>query len=729
MEPQDGNDGVLTEAEATETPDNPFEGMPPAEFVQAVTQAQNLAADLPEEELNKIAQQCLDDYDADKASMADWRERMERGLDLARLVKTQKDYPFSDASNVKYPLIASAALQFNARAYPAIVPAGEMVKAQTFGADRNGQKAARAERVAGHMSWQLGSQIEEWEAETDRLLLQLPIVGTMIRKWWIDPVSRRARCRLIESGKFIVNDKVKNLNDAPRCSEELPLFPAEIETRVRTGQFIECDYDEGTDKQAPQDFIEQHTRIDLDDDGYPEPYIVTLHRDKRKIVRMVADFAPGDVTFHQEPQTVMGMAQGMDPMTRQPVMIQVPQQVMVPTSIVQINRGSYFVDFNFWPSLDGGFHGTGLGMLLGDISDAINTIFNMLLDAGHYASLGGGFIGSEFRMKGGAQRFKPGEWKLANSTGGDIRSGIVPMTFPGPDQTLFALLGMLIDAGREISSTKDIMTGDSGDRAQTATTTLALIEQGMMVFTAAYKRIFASLKREYRMLAKINAQVVTPEEYNRFHDVTGPQGQPVMFDPRKEYDLTDMDIAPVADPRSVTKMQQAAKAQLLLQLAENGMVNPQEAIMRALSAVDIGDTEALMPQQDPAAAAIKQMGMAAAQADLVQKRADLELTLAKIEGLQASALKDVAAADATAAGTRLEALRMMIEHERDALDRAIGVAGMVGESRNAGAPQGNGAASGGAGRAMPPGLLVGQPGPGGAPLGAATGGTMGGGLL
>jgi chaperonin GroES len=685
MEPQDGNDGVLTEAE---TPDSPFEGMPPVEFVQAVTQSRNLAADLPEEELTKIARQCLDDYEADKASMAEWFERMERGLDLARLVKTQKDYPFSDASNVKYPLIASAALQFNARAYPAIVPSGEMVKAQTFGADRNGQKAARAERVAGHMSWQLGSQIEEWEAETDRLLLQLPIVGTMIRKWWIDPVSRRARCRLIESGKFIVNDKVKSLNDAPRCSEELPLFPAEIETRTRTGQFVECEYDKGTDKQAPQDFIEQHTRIDLDDDGYPEPYIVTLHRDKQKIVRMVADFAPEDVTFQQEPQMVVGQAQGVDPISGMPVMIQVPQQVMVPTGIVQINRGSYFVDFNFWPSLDGGFHGTGLGMLLGDISDAINTIFNMLLDAGHYASLGGGFIGSEFRMKGGAQRFRPGEWKLANAQGGDIRSSIVPMTFPGPDQTLFAMLGMLIDAGREISSTKDIMTGDSGDRAQTATTTLALIEQGMMVFTAAYKRIFASLKREYRMLAKMNAQVVTPEEYNRFHDAVDPNGQPLMFDPRAEYDLSDMDIAPVADPRSVTKMQQAAKAQVLMQLSEQGMVNPQEATKRVLASLDIGDTEALMPQQDPAAGAMQQMAMAAAQADLIQKRAQLELTLAQVEGLQAKALKDTADAEATAAGPRLEAIRMMLEHERDALDRAIGVAGMAGASGDAGAAQG-----------------------------------------
>jgi hypothetical protein len=237
--------------------------------------------------------------------------------------------------------------------------------------------------------------------------------------------------------------------------------------------------------------------------------------------------------------------------------------------------------------MSGGFHGTGLGLLLGDISDTVNSIINMMLDAGHMASLGGGFIGSEFRIKGGNTRFEPGEWKLAETAGADIRSSVVPMTFPGPDATLFSLLGLLIDAGKEISSTKDIMTGDTGTKNMTATTTLALIEQGMMVFSAAYKRIFRSMKMEYRQLAKINATTLDAGRYNAFHDAmqAGPEGQmsQAQLDPRVDYDLSNMDIQPVADPRSVTNMQEMAKAQLLGQMAGQGMIAPQVAARRMLA--------------------------------------------------------------------------------------------------------------------------------------------------
>ena len=140
----------------------------------------------------------------------------------------------------------------------------------------------------------------------------------------------------------------------------------------------------------------------------------------------------------------------------------VMQPVQVPERIVSIRRGSYFIPYHFLPSMDGGFWGTGLGLLLGDISESVNTIINMMLDAGHYATLGGGFIGKELRIKGGSQRMRPGEWKMVGSSGADVRQAVVPMTFPGPDGTMFQMLGMLIEAGREIASVKDVMTGDSG---------------------------------------------------------------------------------------------------------------------------------------------------------------------------------------------------------------------------------------------------------------------------
>ena len=690
--------------------------MSPEQFVATVTASENLAAEMDDNQLNLIAQDVLADFDVDKESMAEWFTLMNRGISLAKLAKEEKTYPFERASNVKYPLITSAALQFNARAYPAIVPSGDAVRVATFGKDPQGQKAARGERISAHMSYQLNNQIEEWEEDTDNLLVQLPIVGTMVRKVWYDPVLQRPRMRLLPPGAFIVNNKVRNLSDAPRCSEEITLYPSEIRERIMSGQYVEWDYDEkaGEGTQDSHELIEQHRRIDLDEDGYPEPYIVTVHTDTQTVVRIVADFDESTVKYQTEQQMVEVPAMAMDPMTGQPMQVMQMQPQEVVTGISAIERGSYFVAYKFMPSMDGGFHGTGLGMLLGDISDTINTIINMMIDAGHMASLGGGFIGSDMRIKGGNQRHRPGEWKLSQATGGEIRNSIVPLTFPGPDATLFAMLGMLIDAGKEISSTQDIMTGDSGGQQQTATATLALIEQGMMVFSAAYKRIFRSLKQEYKLLAKINATTVSPEEYNAFHDGVGQDGQPQMFDPAQDYNARDMDVQPVADPRSVTKMQEAAKAQLLLQMVEMGLVDQAETTLRVLDAAEIADTDKLQPKPDPMqqqmAAFQSDMMMKMAQADLTLKMVDIDKALAQIESEKADAVKTMSEADATTAGTRLSALSMLLSERRNELQGIVagGMGGMGGAPGNAGgAPRGampsGPAAGGGAG-----GLLGGQ---------------------
>ena len=690
------------------------QGMSPEQFISLVTQSDNLAAELGDERLTTIAQDVISDYDMDKDSMSEWLEAMKHGLKLAQLSKEDRNYPFKNAANVKFPLVTSAALQFNARAYPAIVPSDQIVKTRVWGNDPTGVKAQIGERIAEHMSYQLCTEIEEWEEDTDDLLLQLPIVGTLVRKWWFDPVRGRARCRVIEPGKFIVNDKVKSLADAPRCSEELPLYPNEIQTRIRSGQFVEFSYDEDqADKHAPQDFIEQHTMLDLDEDDLFEPYIVTVHLNSQTVVRIVADYTEADVIYDRQAQHPQ-----MD-----------PSQVQA-TGILEIKRGTYFVPYHFMPSMDGGFHGTGLGLLLGDISDTINSIMNMLLDAGHYASLGGGFIGSDFRMKGGAQHHRPGEWKQVAATGQSVRESIVPLTFPGPDATLYQMLGMLIEAGREIASVKDVVTGDSGNGpAQTATATIALIEQGMAVFTAAYKRIFRSLKKEYRLLANINVQAVSPEEYNAFHD--GEE----QYDPQHEYNLVSMDIEPVADPRSVTKMQEAAKAQFLMQMAEAGLVDQGEAARRMLEAMSIGETEKLSIQQDPQQQQMQQqmmaMQMSAAQADIIQKRADIELTLAKIDSEEAKAMKDMGETENSAINVQLAGLRTVLEDERDRLKAVLsaGTGGMAGQPGNGG-PQGPAGPNGqGPDPAMLEQLLGGQAVAGAGQAIPATAGSVDGGLL
>lgn len=645
----------------------------PAETLQAILSAPNLAEEMSDRHLAEVGQQVVRDYKTDKESMSEWLEKMEKAIDLAKLGKKVKDYPFKNASNVKYPLVATAALQFNARSYPAIVPSDNVVKCKVWGRDVTGQKAQRAERVASFMSWQLSCEVEEWEAETDKLLVQLPIVGDMFRKVWFD--GERPRCKLVEPGRMIVNDKCQNIQLAPRVTEEYDLYPYQVTEREADGRFIEIEYTRtDEDDQSPEMFIEQHVRLDLDEDGYPEPYIVTVHVESEKIVAVAPDFEMDDVKFATVQQPVSVMAQTeMGPIAQL-------QMQEVPVGVERIRRRSYFVHYQFMPSMDGGFWGTGLGILLGDISATINTTFNMLIDSGHRQALGGGFIGSEFRLKGGALRMRPGEWLKVQATGNDIRSAIVEATTPEPSSVLFQMLGMLIDAGREISSTKDVLTGET-QHNMTATTTMALIEQGLKVFTAAYKRIFRSMKREYKLFAAINATALDPEKYNVFLDDAqkDEQGefQSVMHDPAADFGAADMDIQPVSDPSSVTKMQEMAKAQLLMELSDAGKVDPAEATTRVLEAASIGDAEALIPKPDPAQQQLQQqmmmLQMKGAEADVTNKMVEIDLTLAKIEKMQAETATEMADGERNDARLRLDALKLALEERRNDLQTALAI--------------------------------------------------------
>lgn len=633
--------------------------------IKAIAEADNLAASMEDADLTKLANAVIEGFDIDLASMSDWQERMQRGLDLAMLVKDEKTYPWANAANIRYPLITSAALQYNARAYPAIVPSSDIVKAAVHGADKDNQKANRAKRIASFMTWQLTVDSREWERGTDQLTIQLPIVGDMFRKIWWDVSTNRLRSQLRMPGKHIViNNNATTLNTAPRVSDQIDLYPHQVKTNFLTGRFIEITLPpKPEDDQSPEQFIEQMCRHDLDGDGYPEPYIVTVHKDTQKVVRVVAAY---------DMETVR-IGNGR---------------------IVAAEPAPYLIHYQFMPPMDGGLLGTGMGLLLGDISDTINTTLNMIMDSGHLSSLGGGFIGAQnFRIKGGVKRIRPGEYQQVNFTGEDIRRGIVDLQFPGPSPVLFQVLGMMIEAGREITSVSNVMTGDAGRQNMPVGTVMALIEQGQMVFTASYKRIYRALQDEFDLICRLNRKNVTPERYMSYLDEQA--------DPQADFDMTNMDVLPVADPKAVTSMQKMSRAQFLLELAQNQLVNPAEAVKRVLEAAAIDDAEALIPQPDPA---MMQQQMLMQQVQEEMTVIDIRIRQAELEKLEAETLATIAKAEKDAAEVdllpmkaRIEELRMMKEALGATRQRIDGgrAGRMAGASDNAmatgGSPQGGGA--------------------------------------
>ena len=374
-----------------------------------ILETENVAESLDEEDLIKIGADVVKGFDVDRQSRDKWERNTKQWMKLALQVSDKKTFPWTNASNVKYPLIATAAMQFAARAYPTLVPAnGKIVKCRVVGADPTGEKFKRGQRVSKHMSYQVCDEMYEWEEEMDKLLVILPIVGLSFKKTYYDSVKGRNYSCLIHPDNLVVNYWTTCLEEAYRITEIVNLTKREVVERTRSGLFLEVDLgdpvpiarDDETEQQdpgsdtndeaVPYSFLEQHTYLDLDDDGYSEPYIITVEYTTKKVVRIVPRFKAEGVKVNEH-----GDVSKIDPL-------------------------NFYTKFSCIPNPDGSFYDIGFGHLLGPINESVNTLVNQLIDSGTLNNLQSGFIGKGLKLRMADQRFSPGEWKSVNNMADDI---------------------------------------------------------------------------------------------------------------------------------------------------------------------------------------------------------------------------------------------------------------------------------------------------------------------
>lgn len=549
--------------EALEPAGEAPEGQIDAQKVINNIQATNLADQMSDVDLARLGSKVCDEFKIDETSRdaAGWTERNTAAMKLALQTKETKSYPWLNASNIKYPLISTAAIQFNARAYPAVIDGFNVVKGKVLGKWTD-DKQARADRIGQHMSYQLLEEMDGWEEDTDKLLIMLPIVGCAFRKTYFDPIKGYNCSHLVPPDKFVVNYWARDLDTCPRYTHVLDFYPHEIVEKQRAGLWLPIDLgfpqNAANDDLAPHTFLEQHRLWDLDDDGYPEPYVVTVHKETQRVLRVVARYDETGVKVNDRGQ------------------------------VERIEPVRMFTKYGFIPSPDGGFYDIGFGTLLNPLAETINSTLNQLMDAGHLANTQGGFIGSGVSMKGGALRFQPGEWKRVETSGSVLRDSIVQLPIGQPSSVLFNLLGMLIEAAKDVTATKDILTGDTGGANMPVGTVLATIEQGLKTFTAIVKRVHRSLKQELACLYRLNSIYLREEDYFRFQDEEGVIA-------RQDYAEGDVDVIPVSDPSMATDMQKLGRAQFLQSMQGKGL-NDMEINKRVLEAASIGDIAGLMPQ-------------------------------------------------------------------------------------------------------------------------------------
>jgi chaperonin GroES len=377
------------------------------------------------------------------------------------------------------------------------------------------------------------------------------------------------------------------------------------------------------DMDAPHEFLEQHRSWDLDDDGYAEPYIVTVHKESRQVVRIVARYDADGIKFSN-----------------------------LTHKIVKIDPIHYYTKYDFIPNPDGGIYSVGFGQLLRPINEAVNTTLNQLLDAGTLANTGGGFIGKGLSMNAGAIRFVMGEYKTVNVAGGTLRDNIVPMPFPGPSPVLFNLLGMLIASGKEVAAIKDVLTGEGGSANTPATTTLAMIEQGLKVFTAIYKRVHRSLKMELNKLYRLNR--VYGDEKSEYK-----VGDTWKVISKQDYVLGS-GVEPVSDPTMISDMQRLGRAQFQMQFMNDPYFDGYEIRKDILQAANVENIDKKLHRQPPQNPALMVKGMELEQSGM---KAQAEVNWRKGLEVQAysQAILNFANADAIAGDQHLQWLNQTLQ--------------------------------------------------------------------
>lgn len=528
----------------------------------------NLADGLDEDKLKKIGMECLEGFEADLTSREEWIEDLEDYLKLAMQIREEKSFPWNGCSNVKYPLLSTAAMQFAARAYPALVPSsGKLVKTVVIGKDKTGEKKNKADRVSTYMSWQILKDMDNWEEDMDKLLIMLPIAGCMFKKTFWDANNEKVSSRLILPKNFVVDNWTRSLEEAERQSEIFTLTPRQLKERQLQGIYLDIDLGlqnapieddkehPRLDAATPYTFVEQHTFIDMDDDGYTEPYIVTFHRNTGKVLRIAMRYDTDGITLNKDGK------------------------------ISKITPIQYYTKYSFVPNPNGSFYDIGFGSLLGPLNESINTLINQLIDSGTVNTLSGGFIGKGLRIKSGDYEFRPNEWKPVNATGDDLRKQIVPLPTKEPSPVLFQLMQALITSGKELASVAEIFVGKSPGQNTPATTTMATIEQGMKVFTAIYKRIYRALQKEFDKIYKLNETYINPNTYVAILDeAIGPD----------DFNNDSYDICPGADPNAMSDTEKLMKAQGLMELMPLGILDPVKVGLRILETQEQPNYEELL---------------------------------------------------------------------------------------------------------------------------------------
>ena len=538
----------------------------------------NLAEDMDERILSRISGDLLEDYKRDKESRGDWEKSYTSGLDLLGFKYDNESRPFQGASSVTHPLLAESVTQFQAQAYKELLPSDGPVRTLVIG-DATREKEEQAQRVKEFMNYMLMEQMEEYTPEFDQLLFYLPLAGSAFKKIYYDETMQRAISKFVPAEDLIVPYYATDLKDCERITHLVKMNENDILKKQRSGFYrdveilpsrtddseVQDKYDsiEGVTPSGEKDYqfnvLEMHVDLDLEeyqienaDKNVKVPYIVTIDEGSQEVLSIYRNYNMNDPLFE---------------------------------------RKEYFVHYKFLPGL--GFYGFGLIHMIGGLSKTATAALRQLLDAGTLSNLPAGFMSRGMRIRDDDQPFQPGEFRDVDAPGGNIKDQFQILPFKEPSQTLFSLLGFVVQAGQRFAAITDNAIGnDAQNRA--VGTTIALLERGSRVMSAIHKRCYYAMRQEFRLLSDVFGTYLPP-----IYPYAVYGGNRLI----KLADFSpEVDVIPVADPNIFSMAQRVTLAQTQLQIAQSNpqLHNIREAYRRVYEALGTKQIDTLLqPERLP----------------------------------------------------------------------------------------------------------------------------------
>jgi hypothetical protein len=518
---------------ATVTLDEPDEAQN-AEFYA------NLAEDMPNSDMMTISSQLLEFIERDKEARSLRDKQYEEGL---RRTGLGDDAPggadFQGASKVVHPMLTEACVDFSSRVIKEIFPSTGPVK-EFIPGEVTQAKLEKAKRKQKFMNWQLTQQMVEFRPELEQLTTQIPLGGAQYMKMVWDEQRNRPMSIFVPIDDVYLPYSATSFYTAERKTHVQYLTRLEFEKRVGTGMYREISLvapqePELTGPAKANNKIEGKEQNSYNEDGMRTVFEIACWLDFEDNFGL----APYLVTIDHTTKEVLAIFRNWDPDDEQ-------QEELV-----------HMIEWPFVPWR--GAYPIGLPHMIGSLSAAATGSLRALLDSAHINNFPG-----MLKLKGGSRggqsdRIEPTQ--VTEIEGGvgvdDVRKIAMPVPFNPPNPVLYQLLGFVTEAARGVVRTTYEQLGNQNPNVPVGTT-LAMIEQGMTVFSAIHARLHYAMGMTLKVLHRLNSKHIDDDYIQR---VTGEE-----MCKAKDF-LGIMDVIPVSDPNIFSDVQRSAQMQAVVQRA------------------------------------------------------------------------------------------------------------------------------------------------------------------